>query len=586
MLFDLHRLAPRLAIALVLFTTLAASISLHRWHHYWLLAFGGVLVACVIHARQRHAKQETDCTTSPIQLAFTCFVVVSTTLALHRTSHATGHILPLNMDLGYFAQLAHTLPEAGVASFWSAALGPATPSAGETSDLWYHWGPIFLTTLFSQVTGLSALKTLLWVVTPLLNILLVLVGAALVSRITRWTAGLSLLTATMALIALPFPSMGHAALLMKLLPTDIHPHIHVTLASQFSYKFEGILILAALHAWLGRRFPLALGLLFAASISSPHMVALAGLTAGILGCHALITRNRQQIGQAAAIIAISLLAWMLMKLCFGVGLPKMEDSALIDLRPMELLKNTTLGLTDLGFSAALSILLLPGLIHLWRQPEGRLPALLSFSALIGSHLAYRLLLPDGDRAHFTMLAHAVLIVPFGTIGLAMLVWNHRSRSAAAALIVVTFVGVYEVRSSHRFVPPTHLTTSDIATLSSALQGRPFGYFASTDRNWWISQHAVLAGHLNTRCLRLNKLHAVDEQSGAARFYGSSRIEHLVPRQINESDATWSLRLARATGIQHLMQFPEQELPAGIKPSLQQVAQAGGHVLWEITPTVR
>lgn len=578
MFLDLHRMAYRVAVKLVLLSTLAACFTLERLPVYWLLAAAAVLIPRLFFSR----NQDSDSNPVPLGQLLALIVAVGlATLGTNRLTDFDGRLLPLNMDLGYFAQLAEAMPESGVASLWSAALGPATQAAGETKDVWYHWGPIFLTALFSKVTGLAPLKAMLWIVAPLLNILLALTGASLVSRLTGWRVGRCLVMGVLALLALSFPAMSQAALLMKWLPTDIHPHIHVTLASQFSYKFEGILILAALSAWLGDRIPAAVGMLFAASISAPQTVALGGLTAGILGCHALLTRDRRQLTHAAVIILTCIAAWASMKVLFGVGLPKMGDSTFIDLRPAALLRNFGLALADIGISALLSILILPGLLHLWRKPQTKPAALLAISALIGSHLAYRMLLPDGDRAHFTMLAHAVLILPIGTIGLAQLALDHRHRLAALALALVTCIGLFELRAAHRHVAPIQLTSTGIHTLSTALQGRPFGYLATRDRNWWISQHAVLAGHLGTHCLRLNKLPAVDEQSEAARFYGSSRIEQLVPRHPGETDSAWALRLAHATGIRHIMQFPGQTLPPDLLPQLRQITAAGGHVLWDI-----
>ena len=229
---SLHRLVAAAAVALPCIATLCACLTLGRVWNYWLLA--AVAAVTGLWFQQRQPQTEARLTVHPLHLALLLVVTFGVNALMQPLTAADGRLSAINLDHGYFAQVAAGLPEAGVASHWAGALGAATRAAGETQDVWYHWGPVFLTSALSRLTGLSTLITQVRMVTPLLDCLLVLMAAGLVARITGWAAGRCLLVGGLSLLALPYPGMTHAAELMRLLPTQLAPQILVTLTTQFS----------------------------------------------------------------------------------------------------------------------------------------------------------------------------------------------------------------------------------------------------------------------------------------------------------------------------------------------------------------
>lgn len=513
-------------------------------------------------------------------LIATLAVILLTALD-HAWTTRNGKIGGINEDLGYFAQLAEALPEAKLATVWTAVLGRWTLEAGETSDVWYHWGAIWLVFGVSKLTGWPTLTALLSIVAPAINTVLVLLASRIVSQVSGRALRQSLVIGGVSLIAVTFPSMTEAALVGKWLPGNAMPHFHPSLAYQFSYKFEAVLVLAALSAWLGGRIWLAAGMLFIASVSAPHTVAGVGLAAGMLAVFAVLLRRRQMVLLAGGSVLTLIAAWASIHFLFGVDMPKTAEAKLIDLQGSALWKNSIEGLRDVCIGLLLIAPVFPGIWHLIRHGKDSQQVSLGWlalAALVGSYMAYHLLLPEGDRAHFTMYAHAFLVVPIGIWGLSALLAHDETfqrKMSTALLTFVAMTGIYELWGTRAWQSPMPIAAQDVAAVKEKLSGQQWGYFAERDRNWWIPQAASLAGILDSRCLRLNEIRDKDRESNAARFYGSGRLYDLVPEVAGESPLQWSTRLAAKLRIRYVVELDRAALPDDLHANLTEVLQVPG-----------
>jgi hypothetical protein len=500
-----------------------------------------------------------------------------------------GKIQPLNMDLGYFAQLALGVPEAGVATAWSATLGAMTQASGETKDVWYHWQPVWLLAFLHKVTGFSTIQLLTQVVAPLLDFILVLTSGQIVQRLTGWSLPRCLLVGAVSLVALTFPSMSEVAWLARTLPGDAMSHVHVSLAYQFSYKAEAVLVMAAIYAWLSQRTTLAALLVCIAAISAPHTVAGGGLMAGMLGLAGLVRRDWRQVQLAASIIGLLILGWAVVHFGFGVGMPKSDSAKFIELDVAKLLHNFGKAWIDILCGLLLATPILPGVIHLIRDQSSRANeqtrslGWMALASLSGGYLAYAMLLPDGDRAHFTMYAHAFFVLPIGCWGLASLAQNEGLRKLVALSLFVTtaLIGSYDLWKNREPREPSPYTFEELQLVQRTLHGQPFGYFAKQDRNWWISKYAGLASHLQSRCVRLNKIESNDLHTEASRFYGSSRPEELCVPLAGESPEAWSLRFASKLGVRFVLETGDDAIPAAVLGHLREVVAIPGMKLFEV-----
>jgi len=542
--------------------------------------------------RQRLQRRGTDAPTTAdrpdlIAILIAAIAVILLTALDHAWTAQNGKIRGINEDLGYFAQLAKALPEAKLATVWTAVLGGWTLEAGETSDVWYHWGPIWLVSGISKLTGWPTLTVLLSIIAPAINTVLVLLASRIVSQVNGRPLRHSLLIGGISLIAVTFPSMTEAALLGKWLPGNPMPHFHPSLAYQFSYKFEAVLVLAALTTWLGGRIWLAAVMLFIAAVSAPHTVAGGGLAAGMLGVFAILLRRRQMVVLAGGTILTLIAAWASIHFMFGVDMPKTSEAKLIDLQGSALWRNSIEGLRDVCIGLLLIAPVFPGIWHLIRRGKDSQQVTLGWlalAALIGSYMAYHLLLPEGDRSHFTMYAHAILTVPIGVWGLADLVAKGTERRRWIGIGLITLIsatGVYEIVRLKEWQSPLPISPDGLAEARSVLQESTWGYFAERDRNWWIPQNAVFAGLLNSRCVRLNEIRERDRESDAARFYGAGRPYDLVPRRPGEADTNWSLRFAAKLGIQFIVEFEKSPLPPAAMPALEEKLQVPGLRIFKI-----
>ncbi len=284
-------------------------------------------------------------------------------------------LAPLNADLGYFALLAKGLPEAGVASFWAAALGPLTQAAGETRDLWYHWGSIWLTAAVARGGSLPELTALLHIIDPALNAALALASASVIHHLTRWSWPRCLLAGCASLLAVSWPSLAALGSLAAVIPGDLRQHVHPALYGMFSYKFEAVLVFAALSAWLHQQRHQAALLLAFAAFSAPHVFAVGGLAGGMLGLFALGARSIPRIRFAAGLIGLLLLSWAVLHFGFGVSLPKTAETRLFNATPLAILAGTGHALKDTLIGLLLALPMLLGLHQLKRlSREDALPA--------------------------------------------------------------------------------------------------------------------------------------------------------------------------------------------------------------------
>ncbi len=150
------------------------------------------------------------------------------------------------------------------------------------------------------------------------------------------------------------------------------------------------------------------------------------------------------------------------------------------------------------------------------------------------------------------------------------------------LLLTTALGVYDRLSSRSWATQGRHDAEALRLAAAALKGQPWGYFASSDRNWWISQHAILAGALNARCIRLNAIPNRDSTSLAARFYGSSRPLDLLPRQAQDSDAAWALRLARRLGLKYVLVLESSAVPEAFEEQTREILRSSTWSLHQIT----
>jgi hypothetical protein len=490
--------------------------------------------------------------------------------------NADGYLVRANDDLGYFAMVAKSLPESGVASVWSATLGPMCSDSGESKDVWYHWGPIWQVVGLSQVTGLSENIVLQRLLAPALNVVLVLLAGRFVKLATGWGMGRSLFGGALSLIAVSLPLMSEPSFAIRWLPGELDPHLHPSLAYQFSYKFEAVLVLAALSEWMGKRTSLAAMLLYMAGVSAPHTVAAAGLMGGGLALAGMLSRRRFLIGVGAGIVGLVIFSWATIRLGFGVSLPKMADSLFIDLNSTTLIQNTAHGFRGVLIGLVLILPFLPG-IGFWtrrsRSEQEQSLGWVASAALVGGYLAFYLLIPEGDRVHFTMFTHAILVVPIGFWGLLGLVASSKGLKKVIFSFLVfwgSMMGLYELWGLNRMQSLLPLHSKEVAPLKELLGGSLWGYFSKRERNWWIPKEATLASALESRCIRLNEIPELDIESDAAQFYGSGRVYSIVPKTEGETEIEWSLRLAKRLGIRYLIETDSMALSDEIGPSVREV----------------
>lgn len=492
--------------------------------------------------------------------------------------------LPYN-DLGYFSILAKELPSSGVMSLWSGTLATHTRAAGAT-DVWYHWGPIWLGCVVSRLGGISPLVALVHVVVPALTFLVLFSIGAVASILISVSNGKGLALGGLSLIAMPVPTVAASTLMARWMPGGIEEHLHLSMAYRycFTYRLEAFIVYAVIACWLLRLRALAFILLLLSGISAPHSVAGLGSAAGVLFFFCLVLRRWSHAMVGLSMIAALLLAWAVNVFVFGVNLPKSGDAELVAFDLARQLAQAKAFLPNLVIGGVLALPMVIGASFLIRSNGGKpeadkvLLGALAIAALIGGYAAYHLLLPQGERHHFTAYTHAVLVFPLGTLGLGC-AWRKGSaflsRTAAVLLSVVGALGVLDGWKDWKMVTGYRekFTAADLNKIHKALGGRRFGYYAAKDRPWWIPTHASLAAVLNTSCTRLNPIHAMDSGSSYARFYGGDKPWVLVPKREDETEAEWSLRFASEANIPVLLQTEMQSVPHSVLRGLRSLEVA-------------
>ena len=484
----------------------------------------------------------------------------------------------LHSDLGFWARQVRALPEAGISNFWAATLGAETASAG-LRDSWYHWGALWLAGLAGMLTGLPPLALLLKITSAVMVMARVMLSASLVRLLARTGAGLSLLCGAAALVAVQWIKMYGVLWLEMWLPYGSLQHTRLSVLAYQGYHLEGVLILMVLAAWQMRLPALGALLVYFSGLSAPHNVAVLGIAAGSLMIAGLLLRGRHLWQPAAAAVGLLLMAWGTVKFVFGVEQIMAEGQSLLVPDVMALWKRFSDGWIDAGCGLLLELLLLPGLVHLARRPRGEDGGLrsalgwLALSALAGSYLGYHLLRHVSDVFHFTVLAHAAIVVPVSVWGL-LAAW-HASRSWGrfvfpALAVIATLMGAHDMWQARKRDKALPFSPAALDQVRAELRGRPFGYFAASDRQWWISKHSVLAAWLESRCARLNRIDSI-ESSADSKFYGGSFLEAWLPREPRESPADWSLRLLRRIGGRHVLETPQDPIPEELRSRLRPVA---------------
>ena len=484
----------------------------------------------------------------------------------------------LHSDQGFWSRLVMSLPEAGVSNGWAATLGEHTTSVG-LHDTWYHWGSIWLAGFTGMLTGLPPLALLLKITGAVMAMVMVMLSASLVRLIAGTSIGVSLFGGAAALVAVQWIKMYGVLWLEAWLPYGTLQHSRMSVLAYQGYHLEGVLILMVLATWQMRLGAAAALLVFISGLSAPHNVAVLGVSSGMLLGAGLLMRRADLWKPAAVAVGLLLLAWGTVKFLFGMDQGMAAGQSLLRPDVMVLWKRFSDGWIDAGCGFVLELLLLPGLLHLIRQPRGEPNDLraalgwLALCALVGSYLGYHLLRHISDGVHFTVLAHAAIVVPVSIWGLLSAWQKSRGWRGGICLVIVvlsTLMGAHDMWMVTKRHAPMPYSTTALRQVNEALQGRPCGYFAQSDRGWWISKHSTLAAWLESRCVRLNRIESVETDS-FSRFYGGSLLEQWLPREPGETDENWSLRLLRRLGGRHVLETPQDLLPEALKPRFRSVA---------------
>ena len=222
----------------------------------------------------------------------------------YRLWSGSDHLRLLNPDLGYYAQLVSSLTESKAANSWSAVLGACAVEASGVRDQWYHWGAIYLAVAIRSVTGLPALHALIDVGNAVLTIILAILAGAIASQICpRRSVPAQLWIGLGSLVAVQWlRTTVTMSWLLQVAPDGFIAHMRYPLVMAFSYKFEGVLAMAAMAAWLAGKRPVAAAMLFFAALSAPHIVASLGVAAGPLVVMGVVLRKKPMWRTGGAIM--------------------------------------------------------------------------------------------------------------------------------------------------------------------------------------------------------------------------------------------------------------------------------------------
>lgn len=583
------------ASGLLFLTGFSATLTLHRLNYLTLIPVLQIIYAAWA---QWQSRKQTD-TDSPVRDAWTkqdllaLFVAgtVVTTLfhvPLQREL-GDGTLREVHSDLGYFAQQMMGIPEAGVANLWGAVLGDQSHAAGINTDLWYHWGSIFIAIGIHKVMGLPPLAALLDVTGSAMNFLLLLAAAATASGLMRGKTGWMLLVGALSILAtqtLKVPVM--LQWMNDHFPYGSFQHSKVSLALFFAYKYEGILVLSALAAWLHRQIAVAILMLFCACVSAPHTVAACAVTGAAILVIGLILRQRDTWRTGITLLVTPAIAWAMTILLLhaemaggGKGIVMMNTAAIAEI--------TKRGLIETGISLMISILSLPGILHLLLAKDQdanknmRTLAWMALGGILASCGAFQFLGQMADSFHVMLFVQTILVMPLGIWGLARMFQHSQGarRSVALAIIVAcSLMGLHDLILPRLSQSRATWPSSDIAAVQELLNGQPFGYFAEKDRGWWIPERSVMASMIGSRVVRLNPMK--DEQKkDASRYYGYTRPFQLLAPEKGENAYAWSLRFAEQLGIHYVVAFPNEPLPAAITTRSKQILNLPSMKVYEL-----
>ena len=502
-----------------------------------------------------------------------------------------GKMLEGHQDHGYFVQQVMSIPEAGVANMWSPVLGSLAAEATGGRDLWYHWGSTFLAIAVAKLSGLPAYHALMDVTGAVMNVILVILAAGIVGSFFRATVSALLLVGMASLMAtqmMMVPSV--AAWLANRFQDDAILHAKTTLAVYFTYKFEAVVVFGALLAWLGGNRWLSGTLVFCAAVSAPHTVAAGGAAAGVMMIGAVLFKQR---------VALRFASWVLFCCVGGVLIVRLlgaEVAGGVGQRTVDFGWNDFVhvfreGMGDILWSLILSVVSLPGIVHLIRAkdlaatPQMRTIGWLALSGLVGSCFAAQFLERSFkmlDRYHVMVLTQVIFVMPLGIWGLARMIFIYSDwrRPGAAALMAISVVmGINDLCVPLVRRIPTRWNTIDLDQVRQILKGRTLGYWSRADGGWWFSKHGVLGSMLGSRILRLNP-RSEEKESSASLFYGYAAPFKTVPPLVNESTGDWSERFAEKLKVEFVAEIGEDVLPAGVKKKLTPVAEVPGIRLYQ------
>ncbi len=585
---SIDSLAVTLPIGLIAIAAITATISLGRFQ-YMLVPV--IVIGTLRLLRPVEAAPETNSWVDWAALAGAWAFSLAIMAFVQPLADTNGQLVLPNRDLSYFALLAQEAPRAGVASQWAGVLGAQTQAAGVHSDIWYHWCPVWLTTAVHRLGALSAMDALPRVIAPVLHLVMITGLSAILRTATSWPPYRTLPAAAIGLLAMSWPPLTLLTELVRMIGKDVEPFVHWNATYQFSYKMEAALVFGTLAAWLRRHDHLALVLLFAAGVSAPHNVAGLSIATATLAGIGLIRRDYRMLRWGLAGVAVMMAGWVAVKLC-GAGLPKTANASLVLKDPAQWVERAKrLMVRDIPVGLTMALVLLPGLVWLVRSTtlkDERLRALgwLGLAALLSCYPAYEFLLPTGERGHLTNYAHAVLIFPLAFMGLLAAAIASPAKwmrgACAGLMLLAVLIGTIDMRYDHSLAlnDTRPFGLPELTRVQQIVKGGRIGFFAHTDRHWWIPGNSAITAIISSPCVRLNVIPDIDESANLGAFYGSQVPYALVPKRENEAPMGWSLRYAAKLGVRHIMVTPTDYLPDELKDRTRLVLEVPGLKLYE------
>ncbi len=497
-------------------------------------------------------------------------------------------------DWGYFTMLAENLVSSGHMSIWSGFAGGQLEMTQSARDMWYHWGFIWLGVFVKQSTGLSALAALTGVAVPATVAMAGISASCIVSQLTGWSFRTSFFPAVLCLL---FVALGPSTVLQPILIQSFGlvgalfcngPFVTIPWLA-----FESVYVFAVVWAWLRGMNLWCWLFILAASISAPHSFLVLGATLGMFAALSIVRREWRDLKLALLGLSAVVLGYACVNWIGGAGMARTGGGSGIALAIGPVWGVVKAVASDVGLTLVFLGLIVPGFLHLilGRKVENARSVTtlgwIVLSALLSGVAGFRLLeflgLGSIDAIHLPGVSRVLLVLPlcaFGTVRLFA-----KGRPAAAALAAATFLAAmavvgYDLPGKNAKIlselPP--VSERDAAMLTRHLNGSRFGYFALTDRNWWIPIQSSLAAVLGASCIRLNPIPETDND-WAGRQYGSDLPFQIVPRGDGEPDALWACRFAERMNIRYVMESKTHPIPAAVKDRFARVARGDAFSLF-------